>query len=645
MKISTILQNFYIKLPHKFIKNESGNILIAFAIMIPAIFCFFIISFNYTYLYKTRARISEASNEASLAIVAIHNKINNNDENKRMALRYINYYLKKLVVNSPSAEDINVEYDNKKMEYYVSYKKPFELPFGSINDFLDQPNNLIEIGNKKDSFGNTRKEREGSNDRIMAVGFIADFSGSITCEYNNPDCDSYDPNNSGETRFYYMREAIGDSIKKFSPFPAIGFAFIPYELGVPVENNENNPAGGDSFGCSSFYKLNSPYDKLNFEFWADKLANEVQWSNLKNSKVIKDYLSFDFFKKTVNSNKAFKEMDQARYRYYKRVVGPALGVNSDEDLVNKNLCKKRINPKSDEYEFQCGNDDPLTDNNRKIIKEQYGTIVQLTEYMTSDKYRNVYPASFPNILTVDVDGTINTMFSQINENIITFKRPVAPSMIEFTPFYQMCLSPIYNNKIRTGGSHTEQQLYDLAVKNIKSFKTKPYLIPFDSNNSNAAKIASHLKDDKWAPGGGTDTITGLLRAVPVFAESGKDHQILIIISDGQDNKGADVLRDEFLKKGVCQTITSGLMSKEFEDKGYIKKAAESAAIHYIKLSPAAKSLNSDADYEKEFGLWFTECMNKDKQYLHIAPDYQSLLDISNNIIGSRLSETGVFIRH
>ncbi|WP_392560898.1 VWA domain-containing protein [Orbus sturtevantii] len=643
MKISNRLLTIYKKLILTFINNNAGSIIVAFAIMSSLIFICFVVSLNNAYVLKSRAQISEASNEASLAIVAVNNKnatVGDIDKNEKLALSYMNYYLTRKIEDANNGAKIGVTYNSTDKEYYVSYQRDVNALIRM--NTLGKLGTSIAVGNKKESFGNTRKSN------VLApidIGFVADFSSSATCNYNNIACNEDSIEFYGDRRLDYMRTAIGGIINLFAPYSAINFAFIPYDIGVPVKNDQKNQAGGNSYSCSVLYKLKDPYAGLDYNFWANKSILYGEWLKLKQQGVINNYLTFDYFNQY--RNMIFYYLDYYRYYYYQQIVGPALNYKSDAELVSSGLCTKKHMLESvvlGESMYGCGvseSDYPLNSSNRNIVTNQYAKMVQLYDYMYSGDYDAHY--SFANAQTVDIQGTLDTLFSDMQGNTITFTKPIAPAMAEFSPFMGMCLSPIYNNKIMAGyNKNNPNATLAKTAGAMVTFDDSLRLIPFDLNNNNSAQLASYINGNKWRPGGGTDTMTALLRAVPVFAKGRSPHKVVIIISDGKDDAGADTLRDNFLDQGVCQVITNGLTSPIFEQQGYIDKAADSAAIYYIKLAPKSTALANDADYEAEFGKWFTKCMNKNKQYLYIATDYQSLFDISKYIIES---ETGVFIKH
>lgn len=642
METKNRLFKLYINLIVAFIKNNSGSIVIAFAIMFPTILLCFGASLNHAHTLKTRAKISEATNEASLAIIAINNKNEGQDainSNKKLALSYINYYMTGKTQDFNDNYKIDISYNKNNNSYHVYYQNDYKNLLSNLGKGMSSD---TAIGSHNESYGNTRKDDVVSS---IDIGFVADFSGSNTCNYNDISCNDYTAVSSDSNRLTYMRKAISNIIDQFKDYQTIKFAFIPYDIGVPTQNKKQNPAGGSSYSCSLLYKLKAPYSSIDYDFWASQNILYTKWSAMKEQGVIQDYAKYPYFDDY--NNTIFYYLDYYRYYYYANIIGPALGYKNDYSLSKSNLCSKVEYVDSvilGRYKYSCGQDKsdyPLSVENQERIKKDYGPMVQLYDYMYSGDYDTHF--SLANTQTVDIPGTLETLFSSMKENTITFTRPIAPSMSEFTPFMGMCSSPIYSNKMMIGGDDklTRIEVLDNASKTVKNFKDAPHLVEFDTENNNSVELASYLNNNQWQPGGGTDTITALLRSVPVFAKGDGNHKLIIIVSDGKDDSGADTLRDNFLAQGACQTITRGLTSASNEKQGFIARAANSATIHYIKLSPTLPQLDTDTDYKNEFGAWFTECMNGNKNLLHVATDYKSLLDVSQYIIKT---ETGSFIK-
>ncbi|WP_334327261.1 hypothetical protein [Gilliamella apicola] len=646
-----------------FLKCTSGSMLIPMAVMLPAIFTCMAFSINQAYTMRNRAQLSEATNEASLAVVAIDNKnIDDNakKENRKIALNYINYFVSKKIGDASqtdtnlleSGAEINIDYDENRKEYYVSYNQQFDSITKNESGEGKKPQPVV-VSNKDESYGNTRKYQ---NRDSIDFAFISDFSASSTCRYSDVDCNVYSPTNYAQRRLDYMKEAIVDIIKEYENYPEYQFALVPYDIGVPVESKTMNDAGGKNYDCSVMYKMNKDYDSIDYNFWANKNIAYTNWHKLKKDGVISDYTKadnyFDKHSKLVNYY-----MDNSYYHYYSNLIGPAL--NSDPDnisdmeiLKGAGLCYERTSLSdrlnNGQAQWACGtNRSDHPEKNKKEIKKNYGYVVQLFDYMFSGDYDDDVHYSFANTKTVDVEGTIETLFKKIKNNIITFERPISPVTAEFSPFMGMCQSPLYSNNIMDEEIVAAKKVTDATYKKIangkyiKNFESTPHLIPFSDKANHNRDLLDNIKKTNWMPGGGTDTITALLRTVPVMAEGHGNNKVMIIISDGKDDAGAAVLRDKFLDNGVCQAITGGLRSEDNFKKGYITKLAKSAIIYYIKLTPNASNLKTDAQYEAEYGKWFTKCMNGNSMFLMEAKDRKSLTDVISKIIEI---ETGKFIK-
>ena len=644
-----------------FLKCTSGAVALTMAIMLPAIFTCMAFSINQAYTMRNRAKLSEATNEASLAVIAIDNKNIDDDakkENRKIALNYINYFITKKIGDESqtdanlleSTAEINVDYDEDRKEYYIAYNQQFdELTKYEYSD-AQKPQSVV-VSSKTESYGNTRKYQ---NRDSIDFAFISDFSASSTCQYSDVNCNEYSPDNYAQRRLDYMKEAIVDILKEYEKYSEYQFALVPYDIGVPVESETKNEAGGKNYNCSVMYKMNRIYDSVNYNFWANKNIAYTKWKKLKNDGVITDYTKsnnyFPDHRKLVNYY-----MDNSYYRYYSNLIGPAL--NSDpnksnmEVLMAQGLCYERKDLwdrlEKGQAQWACGtNRDDHPEKNKGEIDRNYGNLVQLFDYMFSGDYKDVH-YSFANTKTVDVAGTINTLFSEMKNNIITFERPISPVVAEFSPFMGMCQAPLYSNNLMDKEIAAAKKVTDATYtkigkgKYVANFESTPHLIPFSDKVDHNRDLLDNIQKTNWMPGGGTDTITALIRTVPVMAKGNGNNKVMIIISDGKDDAGADVLRDNFLDEGVCQAITGGLRSKENFDNGYLTKLAKSAIIYYIKLTPNASNLTTDAQYEAEYGKWFTKCMNGNSMFLMEAQDRKSLTDVIRKIIEI---ETGKFIK-
>jgi|GEM_PF-4222718 len=642
----------------RLITNQSGGVLVFFALMIPLILICFAAATNNASILRARVQLSESTNEAALAIAALHNEHKDavgQAENEAIALKYINYYLTDTINDQPATNSsISIRYDEVEQqnikEYRVYYKQEVKA-LTQINT-LGKLGSSIEIGNRQDTYGNARKQFITVPTDIV---FVVDVSGSTLCNYTDLMCNQ---NYSGsvtnpQARVQYVKDALAEIINTYSKNKGkIKFGFVPYDLGVPVGEVNTDNVGKKTYDCSIYYKLNEPGIKLNtlnYSFWADKNINYNRWERLKKEGKISNYITYEYLDKYGSIVTYY--LDYSYYIFYEKIFGPSLtpALDTAAKLVSGGLCQKVHDfnaPIYGAYQYRCdvnGNDTnyPLSPTSLDIVRNELGAIVQLYDYMHSDTYDTHY--SIGNTQTVDITGTIDNIFKSGLD--ITFAHPIVAPINTLSPFGTMCQSPLFSNGVLTGKEDklTSKEIYVNSANGFKNFDKFPHLIELTDD----AKVLTQHLAENWQPGGGTDTITGLLRAVPVAAKGTSTNKVIIIITDGKDDQGADTLRDNFLTQGVCQAITTGLTS-DFSGKpvgDYIEhNKADSAVIHYVKLDPNAKNLDPDTDsgaaYEAMYGKWYTDCV-KDKKLVHGADDYDSLRVIISEIF--EFTETGSFV--
>lgn len=691
------MNRFYLFIKNRvighFLANQSGSVMIAFVIMLPIIFICLAISINNAGILRARAILSEATNEASLAIVAINNQNSSpNQTNDQLATDYISYYLTKKL-NNPDINQSNIEHKvvsaikngvtTQTDAYYISYSQEINALM-RINT-LQELGTSISVGNPLLT-GNTRKDKLSVIESTH-MSIVTDVSGSISCDYSDTNCNQYTLANSA-TRLSALSTALSEILTEPNVQDDITFSFIPYDIGVPVEIEQKNPAGGAAYQCSLLYKFQTingfDFNNIDYNFWANKGLNYKRWKSLKDERVISDYITYDYQSRYKNT--LFYYLDYYNYLYYSKIVGPSLNYNSDSDLEKNGLCvqsnfSESINMGATKYSCYRGktgenyyDNYALNPNNATKINQQYGPLVWLYDHMYSTTEFNNINYSFANIDTVDVYGTKNELFSNMDKLTINFTRPIEPAMPLFTPFMAMCQSPLYANGVLVNNNDNIDEVEDAylnASSALQHFSTKNS--PTLQEDKTAAELLNYFNNHLTSGsantgiGGGTDTITAVLRTVPILAKESSKTKVMVIISDGKDDGdnqgysadgmaigGAAALRDLFLTEtqsgsnkmgSICRVIEEGLTSKSNYEKGYIENVADRVSIHFIKLDPNADNLlNStdatDDDYRAVYGKWF-DCIGK-KENFHSVNNLSLLKDALVKIFEM---ETGVFIKN
>ncbi|MCO6524381.1 MAG: hypothetical protein J6562_05080, partial [Candidatus Schmidhempelia sp.] len=192
----------------------------------------------------------------------------------------------------------------------------------------------------------------------------------------------------------------------------------------------------------------------------------------------------------------------------------------------------------------------------------------------------------------------------------------------------------------TDEKETEAEpLYERASKLIRNAKNQTYLIPFASTAQEKTAMSDAIQ--QMIPGGGTDEMSGLLRAAPILAQGTGVQKKIIILSDGNNNLVRNLpskyinlngkensLTRVFLELGVCQIIRDELdRISRLNNNGNLVNPSE---IHYVSLDPKRDT----------YKIWLEYCMNNDKKFIHQASTVDELLNLTQEIIIE--SETGYF---
>lgn len=620
-----------------FIKNERGAFLIFFAAAVPILFAFGSISINMVEAMNARSRLAQAADEAALTISAINNQnIGNGKQiNMEIAKSYFQYYAR----NQGKLTDINVTYDEEKKTYFVTSNYEAKTLLLSL---VPEGKDYVKVGNDRASSGFVRKDIALKSADIT---FVLDFSSSTTCKISS-ECNLWSSLSGGsDVRINALKTVMSRMINKYMNHNNVLFAIVPFDLGVPIKPQQainlthlpkKNEAGGEQIGCSVPYTLKYPYNKIDFSFWANK------------------YLDFEF-KDSIQYekkyyNRTFYNMDYYRYLYYARVVGPAIGLQTNSSLVSSGICNFNRNGQTPnilygQYSYSCEldkNQSIFRNVNQEKIKQQYNFVIDLMNLMYEEDNTRSGDFSIANGGSVDFEATLKNIFNK--QNIIEFYQPVAPNILGHRPFTGMCQSAQAGPQslLRdTDEKETEAEpLYERASNLIRNAKNQTYLIPFASNKK--AKIDMMNAIQTMVPGGGTDEMSGLLRAAPIVAQGGRGIQKkIIILSDGNNNavrnlpakyidknESESSLTKVFLKLGVCQIIRNELDRVTRENNG--GKLIKPSEIHYVSLDPKRDT----------YKMWLKYCMNNDKKFIHQASTIDELLNIIQEIIVE--SETGYF---
>jgi tight adherence protein G len=595
------------------ILQNKGAVLLMFALFMPIYLSFCALAIDGPLALIKKARLSDGINEALLAIAAVNN------EGKTAAddQQNINILRDYLVAYMPAA-NVKINHLNVKaitqdgnIEYRASalIDIPSILPLETVG--IPSFGRNIALGNT----GNVVKLAQPTPIDMMLV---VDFSRSMAVK-TVP--------NSTDTRIQMLRKVVNEILTQGLKGTGSNFGIVPYDIGVPVKINGTNAAGGQQVGCSVQFVPKMDY-RIDYALWADKFVD------LDNPLLIDPNYKW-------SKQEIYWKMDSAMADYYTNVVLPAIDTSANPDkqiLVNRKLCVKndyndtgRVKGKA---LYSCWSAENSIFTHASQLDSEYEAMIKNLKAMRSPLEGARGYRSIANIDSIDLTATMNKMFDP--NNVTVFAQPWAPNLQEYRAFGEMCqsamkMTPAYSpseDVTREPDGYdsskvTVSQSYEAVAKTLKSAKQNTFLIPLTNNLSDLNAFQA------MTPSGGTDTISGVLRALPELMDSTKaknDRRAMVIISDGFDSDpyGSNAsnnlaLTRMFITNGLCDRIRDEFEKKDIEFNMY-----------FISLS--ASDLN-----QAELALW-AQCVGEDK--IATADSYQSLLSTLASILQS---ETGYFI--
>ncbi|HEN3656174.1 TPA: pilus assembly protein, partial [Yersinia enterocolitica] len=218
-KPDTIHKSNYFTL---FKKNEQGAILISFMIILPFFIALMFISFEISHYLQRKAKLSDAIEQATLALTVENNGIPDKAQqikNNALVLSYANAYLPSERFSDPI---INID-DNA---HYLGYNAAVTIAYPA--KFLSQSplTNTISDINITDN-GVAIKNKTIAASEPMDVVFVADYSSSMESKFLG--------DSSNKSKIDSLREVferLNNTILKNSNTNTIGF--IPFAWGTKI---------------------------------------------------------------------------------------------------------------------------------------------------------------------------------------------------------------------------------------------------------------------------------------------------------------------------------------------------------------------------------------------------------------------------
>lgn len=561
-------------------KKEVGATAVMFAIMFPMVLMFYSFAFDGANIQAERARLADGLNQGALAVAITDNQNKTAEaeqKNKQLLQSYLHYYLPG--ANIPVDDlAITVDYhydekdksDLKSVDYRVS-GTAIVHPILANKSGSKAPGFDQDIHIKADrNVGIVRRTYEKVTYPTDYV-FVTDFSASMTL----PSAES------GMNRIKLLQSVVKEFITQVlqeNEDTTIGI--VPFSVGVPVVTNIKNLAGGNEVGCSFVGKLLPEYKDVNFDFWYNKKRQTALYSE----------------------KKAAYNYDSAIYTHYSTIVGPATG-KSTAQMVTSGWCQKNssFGAAVGNAHYSC-DADPRSrlSEHKDEFSRSYRAAYKLMSY--------AYDNSIANIYTLDFEATFDDdPYYIFSEEAVTTYTHFFDTDIN-RPFYHMCSGALPSSPSPA------------LMKTIA--KPKSYLIELTSD------VGVLDEFSKMSVGGNTDSNSGLLRALPVIAKGTNPRKIIIVISDGDDNLGSQLLTDKLHKEyKLCDRIKSGLL--RYPDN----KSTKEVDIYFI-------SVIDDKTTGSRINFWGDYCTGSEKAL--VATNYKKLL---NALIGISRKASTKFINN
>lgn len=556
-----------------FLVANKGTIAVATAIMLPSLFGFYSIAIDGSRFNGDRARLNDAINNGVYALAVVNNGNETAEDrtaNVQLASNYISYYFPGETID---ADEVTVKattvVDEDNQPVAIDYQVSANKISHPIFEFSSAENKKVGFNKNVTVNGNnlsgavrrtTVVPKTDASDYVFAL----DFSSSM----RDPSAES------GYTREKLLKKVVrtlGQQVFDLDNGSTIGI--VPYAVGVPAALDKTNYASSTSkeVGCTFAGKMKGGYESLDWSFWYNKPtgAHIGKYATLSTFKYYTDIYLRGYYINTIAKANGFT------------------GTAANNWLIERGYCQK-----ASDNSLVCDADSKSAlhneANNAEINKNLQNFLdVSYYEYI---KY------SIMNEYTMDIDGTLSGDYLFDEKNVKTMVN--FQNGLSYIPFYWSC-AYAYDEKYM----HSTTLMY----QKIKEVQKPPYyLVKLTADSSVLDEF------DAMYPQGYTDSLSGLLRSVPLLAQGKNPRKYIFVISDGLDSH-PEFRRDLMKNHNLCGVIKDGL--KKYPSD---RKATESD-IFYISL------VNNGTAAQ-----WANECVGASNAF--VATSLQALIATLSNII-------------
>lgn len=614
--------------------SSQGSVAVIFTLMIPMFFVFMALYFDSVQLNGKRARLADAIDEGTIAISTRGSE--NEGLNRALLQRYLDSYMPE-AVSFPSVSVVipTDGPDDCLTPFNISAQAEVEMTF-----YFEGMNSFNRTENVESSSRACRSKSMVTGD----FAFILDFSESMK-----------------GARLEQLKSVLKDFVVQGSESSKQSrFAIVPFDTGVTVKLPGQNERGGPLLGCSVVF-VPKPEYAIDFGYWASTHVSKKAFNdnNLDHAVYVADLQRYRYYDWFVSANSA--DFDSILDKHC--IFDPSIPTDIKKD-GNKNRegsyrysCMSDLdgtndaNPSTQEHKensllyaspsiYNCNIDaDASCLNSRGYRKvnptfEQQWRAAYQVQYWTNHKTLKYF--NIANEQTIDYEATMAKMFT--DEAVVTFAQPWTSNDDRFRTYFQMCKSIPAGKKKGIAkyqpmaNSYANSYLIELSDPN-KAGDLRNFIFSLggslppaededeigicadddcDEDDEDSGSSSSGDDDMDVGKGARTDTMTGLLRSVPVVAKGKNNFKSMIVIADGADNRNTEASNTFLDTYHVCDKIRDGL-----KDRGATK-----VEIYFI-LTMSRKEAMKDSKTKKHIERW-TRCVGEENFFF--AEDAQDLRD-------------------
>ncbi|CNK81293.1 putative fimbrial anchor [Yersinia frederiksenii] len=313
-----------------FIKNENGAILLSFVLLLPIIMGVLFLSFEISHFIQKKARLSDAIEQATLALTIDNDQPPDGDDekiarNNKLVTSYANAYLPSETFSIPHI-DITSHSDHNKYQVDIVMNYPIII----LNKLFKTFPSEIKANDNAMAIKYTSARSTPTD-----VVFVADYSGSMTLKF--------DKDQGSETKIQALRRIFKDFHQKIQHNDIVDvIGFVPFSWGSKIKPYDMDNNSPEALFCHFPFvpKKFRPDSNYLHQYTFSGLK---QFSGLENLDLVDnikygecDDESYEIIKKNIKTKtetsvlkNAYKHLDRSCYIKYFDTIAEIIDDNID----------------------------------------------------------------------------------------------------------------------------------------------------------------------------------------------------------------------------------------------------------------------------------------------------------------------------